>query len=331
MFTSARIKLTAWYLLIIMAISLSFSLFIYRMLSQEIYRFARAQRFRIEGRFFIANISPPPLDIELINDTKKRLVMTLVVVNGTILAISGTLSFFLAGRTLTPIKEMMDEQNRFISDSSHELRTPLTALKSSLEVNLRDKKLTLTQAKRLMADNIRDVNELQALSDGLLTLTRYGTPSNIYKVEPTSLMDIINQAISKVDPMLISKNITLNNHIHDIVISAHRQSLIDLFVILFDNAIKYSSSGSTILVSSTTKGKLVNVSVKDEGVGISQKDLPKIFDRFYRSDSSRTKTDVGGFGLGLSIAKKIVDNHHGQISVTSSPDKGSTFTVSLQV
>ena len=331
MFTSARIKLTAWYLLIIMAISLAFSLFIYRLLSQEIYRFARAQRFRIEGRFFIANISPPPLDIELINDTKKRLVMTLVVVNGTILAISGTLSYFLAGQTLAPIKQMMDEQNRFISDSSHELRTPLTALKSSLEVSLRDKKLTLSQAKRLIADNIRDVNELQSLSDGLLTLTRYGTPSNILKFEPTHLMDVVNQAVSKVDPLLMSKKIILKNKTHDVVVSGHRQSLIDLLVILFDNAIKYSPAGSTITLSSQTKGKQVLISVKDEGIGISQKDIPKIFDRFYRSDSSRTKTDVGGFGLGLSIAKKIIDNHHGHISVTSTPDKGSTFTVSLQV
>ena len=331
MFTSARIKLTAWYLLIIMTISLAFSLFIYRVLSQEIYRFARTQRFRIEGRFFIANISPPPLDIELIDDTKNRLVMTLVVINGTILAISGTLSYFLAGHTLKPIQQMVEEQNRFISDSSHELRTPLTALKSSLEVNLRDKKLSLSQAKKLMAENIKDVDDLQALSDGLLTLTRYGSSPKPPEFNKVHLADIMAQAVTKVDSLLLKKEILLKNLIRDVSFSGNRQSLIDLVVILLDNAIKYSPSGSTITLSSSIKGKTVNFSVKDQGMGIPQKDIPFIFNRFFRSDISRSKTEIGGFGLGLSIAKKIVDTHHGHINVVSTLNKGSTFTVSLQV
>lgn len=331
MFTSARIKLTAWYLLIIMTISLAFSLFIYRVLSLEIYRFARTQRFQIEGRFFIANISPPPRDIELIEETKNRLVMTLVVINGTILAISGTLSYFLAGHTLRPIQQMVEEQNRFISDSSHELRTPLTALKSSLEVNLRDKKLSLAQARKLMAENIKDVDELQALSDGLLTLTRYGSSPAPLELKKVHLADVIAQAVTKVDSLLLKKEILLKNQVKDTSFIGNRQSLIDLVVILFDNAIKYSPTGSTIYLSSSVKGKTLSFSIRDQGIGIPQKDIPFIFNRFFRSDISRSKTEIGGFGLGLSIAKKIVDTHHGHISVISKLNKGSTFTVSFQV
>lgn len=331
MFTSARIKLTAWYLLIIMTISLAFSLFIYQVLSQEIYRFARTQRFRIEGRFFIANISPPPRDIELIEETKNRLVMTLVVINGTILAISGTLSFFLAGHTLKPIQQMVEEQNRFISDSSHELRTPLTALKSSLEVNLRDKKLSLSQARKLMAENIKDVDELQALSDGLLTLARYGSSPTPPEFKKVHLSDVMAQAVTKVDSLLLKKEIILKNQIKDVVFTGNRQSLIDLVVILLDNAIKYSPSGSTIYLTSSVKGKNLSFSVRDQGIGIPKKDIPLIFNRFFRSDTSRSKTEIGGFGLGLSIAKKIIDTHHGQIEVNSTLNKGTTFTVTLQV
>ncbi|MBI2464697.1 hypothetical protein HYV64_01010 [Candidatus Shapirobacteria bacterium] len=331
MFTSARIKITAWYLLIIMTISLAFSLFIYRVLSQEIYRFARTQRFRIEGRFFIANISPPSPDIELIEETKNRLVMTLVVINGTILAISGTLSYFLAGHTLRPIQQMVEEQNRFISDSSHELRTPLTALKSSLEVNLRDKKLSLSQARKLMAENIKEVDELQSLSDGLLTLTRYNSSPTPPEFKKVHLADIVAQAVTKVDSLLLKNEIILKNQVNDVTFTGNRQSLIDLVVILLDNAIKYSPAGSTISLSSNAKGKTVSFSIKDQGMGITAKDIPLIFNRFFRSDVSRSKTEIGGFGLGLSIAKKIVDTHHGHISVISSLNKGSTFTVSLQV
>lgn len=331
MFTSARIKLTAWYLLIIMTISLAFSLFIYRVLSLEIYRFARTQRFQIEGRFFIANISPPSRDIELIEETKNRLVMTLVVINGTILAISGTLSYFLAGHTLRPIQQMVEEQNRFISDSSHELRTPLTALKSSLEVNLRDKKLSLSQARKLMAENIKEVDELQSLSDGLLTLTRYGSSPTPPEFKKVHLAQVVAEAVTKVDSLLLKNEIILKNQVSDVSFTGNRQGLIDLVVILLDNAIKYSPTGSTISLASSTKGKTVSFSVHDQGMGINAKDIPFIFNRFFRSDVSRSKTEIGGFGLGLSIAKKIVDTHRGHISVISTPNKGSTFTVSIQV
>ena len=330
MFTSARIKLSAWYLTIIMVISVAFSLFIYQVLSQEIYRFARTQRFRIERRFFDINISPP-IDIELINETKHRLIMTLVVINGTILAVSGTLGYFLATRTLEPIQQMVEEQNRFISDSSHEFRTPLTALKSSLEVNLRDKKLTLVDARKLMADNIQDVNNLQSLSDGLLKLTQYQHQQNHQQFTQVSITDIVNQAISKVSPLLINKNITLKNKTKESSVRGDQHSLIDLLVILLDNAIKYSPDRSTITISNKISSKTIDLCIRDRGIGIDSTDIPHIFDRFYRSDISRTKTEISGFGLGLSIAQKIVDNHHGHIRVDSQLGKGSVFTVSLQV
>jgi len=118
-FTSARFKLTAWYLLIITIISLFFSLIIYRMVGLEIERFAHRQRLRLDGPFIRQEFSLP--DIDLINETKYRFLITLAMVNGGILILSGSLAYYLAGKTLAPIQLMLDEQNRFISDSSHEL------------------------------------------------------------------------------------------------------------------------------------------------------------------------------------------------------------------
>ncbi|TAL64214.1 MAG: hypothetical protein EPN88_11370, partial [Bacteroidetes bacterium] len=167
MFHSARLKLTAWYLLFIMFISLFFTVVIYRVLTGELERFARIQRFRMERHLYtdeyvpLPSNLPPIIELELIEETKKRLMVVLAGINGGILILFGVLGYFLAGRTLRPIQEMVDEQNQFISDASHELRTPLTSLKSSMEVYLRDRHPTMREAKSLMNEGIDEVNKLQ--------------------------------------------------------------------------------------------------------------------------------------------------------------------------
>jgi signal transduction histidine kinase len=110
-----------------------------------------------------------------------------------------------------------------------------------------------------------------------------------------------------------------------------KDSLTELMIILLDNAIKYSPNRSTITISSEKIDNAISFSVEDEGIGINQEDLSHIFDRFYRVDKSRSKEKVFGFGLGLSIAKKIVDLHNGNISVQSTKNKGSVFTVKLPI
>ena len=151
MFQKTRIKLTAWYLLIIMLVSISFSAVIFKMLTAELDRLEHVEILRIQRQF-----PPPPLllDPETIEEVKGRLLLRLLSVNLFILAGSALAGYFLAGRTLRPIAEMIEEQNRFISDASHELRTPLTALKSEIEVNLRNKNMTLVESKNLLRSNL---------------------------------------------------------------------------------------------------------------------------------------------------------------------------------
>ncbi len=329
MFRYARIKLTVWYLLIILFISMVFSMAIYREAEHELGRIERRQRVWSERNRGESPRSyrPDLLEPIQIKDIRKRIISTLVFVNGFILIFSGGLGYFLAGKTLKPIQEMVDEQNQFISDASHELRTPLTALKSAMEVFLRDKKLLLSDAKTLVTQNIEDVNKLQSLSDGLLQLTQYQKPNGHTQMQRALLSKVIREAVRKIQPLAKQKTITIEFSTSDYTIKGDEYALTDLLVILLDNAVKYSHKGSTVIINVKKADSTIAMSVRDEGIGIEKKDLPHIFDRFYRADSARSKTKTGGYGLGLSIAKKIIETHHGTIKVESKQGQGSTFIV----
>lgn len=327
MFTKARMTLTAWYLLIIMLISISFSMVIYRMLSMELERFERMQRTRIERRFLGTmkeQLFIPSPDPELITETKHRLVFFFIMINSAIIFVAGGLGYFLAGKTLKPIADMVDEQHRFISDASHELRTPLTAIKTSLEVELRDKKLTVRDAKAVITDTIGQINSLQYLSDKLLKLT-----NNVRVMTTIDIHTSVQQAIHQVLALAKQKHIVIHQKLVHVPLYGNQQDLTDLFVILLDNAVKFSKPESPVSVTMKKHDKTIIIRVIDEGVGIAKKDLPYVFDRFYRGDVARTNNATKGYGLGLAIAKKIVEAHHGSITATSALRKGSTLQVSF--
>lgn len=335
MFHSARIKLTAWYLLIIVLISSLFSFALYKVIGNELERFARVQRVRIENQINgddtppESRIRPSVIDPDLIIDAKNRLAFILISIDAGIFIMSGAVSYLLAGRTLKPIKEMVDEQNRFTADASHELRTPLTSLKSTIEVNLRDKSLTLAEAKSLLRSNLEEVNHLESLSDALLQLAKYQVINNKKHFEKLWIPDIIDKAVKKVEPQASAKQITITKKLVKQQLQGDLDSLSKLFITLLENSIKYSPKGSEILVSSKAFDSVIEISVSDTGIGISEEDLPFIFNRFYRADRSRAKGKIPGYGLGLSIAKKIVESHSGTINVKSGKSKGTTFTVIL--
>jgi signal transduction histidine kinase len=311
MFEKARLKLTLWYLTIVMVISLFFSIGIFRMVSMEIERFAYSPRFRVDSRFEQEN---------MIKESKGRLLISLLQVNGVILIISGSLGYFLAGRTLSPIEKMLEEQKRFVSDASHELRTPLTALKTTFEVGLRDKSMTLKEARHLISEGIDETNKLKKLSDSLLELAAENTVFQNIKVN-----DFIIEAIARVQPLAKAKDIRIITKLDNSFVLGNQEKLTEVVTIILDNAIKYSPAHTKIRI--TAKGNFIKVA--DQGKGINPQDLPYIFDRFYRSDKSRGHLDEGGYGLGLAIAKKIILEHHGRITVNSIVGKGSQFKIIL--
>src|SRR4030042_5997943 len=196
MFHSARIKLTLWYLLIIMSISVLFSLTIYRFQVTESERILLRQRVGIErGGFLRPGFGPPELEPEILKEAQRRLMLNLILINLGVLIISGGAAYFLAGRTLKPIEKALENQKRFVDDASHELRTPLTTMKTELEVNLRGKGLE-KEAKEILESNLEEVDKLSYLSDKLLRLSRYEQKEGL-DFSQVSLKEALEEAIEK--------------------------------------------------------------------------------------------------------------------------------------
>ena len=181
----------------------------------------------------------------------------------------------------------------------------------------------------MLKSNLEEVVDLQNLSENLMRLTRYSQSINGIRASRLNIKIPLELAIKKVAPMAKAKNIKIKKDISNIEIKANNQSLEELFVILLDNAIKYSPEKSAVIISTLVHRNKVAVGVVDQGVGIAKVDIPHLFDRFYRADASRNKTKAGGYGLGLAIAKEIVEKHRGEISVKSKLGHGSTFKVIL--
>lgn len=341
MFNRTRLKLTAWYLLIIMVVSLTFSVVIARGVVMEVERFERMQRFRIENDlrnrvYFFRDETMPdgPVRIlvqnpDLLTETKNRVLLLLGLVNGAIFVVSGGLGYFLAGRTLQPIRNMMDDQNRFVSDASHELRTPLTSLKTAFEVFLRNKNPSKRETEELVRESVAEVNKLQSLTDSLLQLAQYEKPSGKTPFEEVSLSQTVIDAVRKITPIAREKGVRIDVSDIPYTVAGSRWSLVDLLVILLDNAVKYSKNKGKVDVWAIEEAGHIDLSVKDRGIGIGKKDIPFVFDRFYRADAARTKENATGYGLGLSIAQKIVKEHNGVLRVKSDSGVGTVFTVRL--
>jgi signal transduction histidine kinase len=306
-FTWARLRLTMWFVLIVALISVSFSALMYREYSLELERgFRMAElRFRIL------------LEDELLS-AQNALKLRLMMVNGIILGTTAVAGFFLAGKALAPIEVIMEEQKRFTSDASHELRTPLTTLKSEIEVALRDKQLTLSEAKTLLQSNLEEVDKMQNLTNYLLALSRYEKSQSIIK-RKIDIAEIAERVVRKYKERVVAT-------LKPTILQANEVSIEELLTILLENAVKYTPSSGSIHLSVAPRGRMGEIKVSDTGVGIPRSQIPHVFDRFFRADTSRS---TSGYGLGLSIAKSIVDAHEGTIRVQSRLSKGTTFTALL--
>ena len=331
MFHSALLKLTLLYVLIVMIISISFSVVLYNVSSRELDRGLGNQTKKLRNMPPMSNPFIEELEkmhAEQINESAQTLQQNLIYFN-LIILVSATLGcYFLAKISLRPIEESMEAQNRFTADASHELRTPLTAMKAEIEVNLRDKNMDIKEARELLNSNLEEISKLEYLSSALLKLAKFDK-ENKKDFEKINLAESVELAIEKVNKIADQKSITISAKLKKVEILGDQQSLTELFIILLDNAIKYSPKASKIAVEIKKHDRHIEVIFTDHGVGIKASDIPHIFQRFYRADVSRSKEKVDGYGLGLSIAKRIAELHEGDILVSSQAGKGSKFTVKL--
>lgn len=306
MFEEARLKLTAFYLTILMIVLVFFSLIVYQIATRELRRIEKQQVVRRPGVVFV-------IDKDLIDETRGRILFSLIVLNTTILFLSGVSGYFLAGKTLKPIAENLQDQKEFVSNASHQLRTPLASIKSEIEVFLRDPKVKLEDAKNLVKSNLEEIDKMTKLSNYLLRLDKLQQGRNSLNFEKINLKDIADEIAKR-------EKIKLKSDIKETYIFGNKESIQELISILIDNAKKYSENKKDIVITVYKK----SFSVSDKGVGISENDMPHIFERFYRGNSVGGRS---GYGIGLSIAKHIVDLHKAKILVESKLGFGSTFKV----
>ena len=330
MFHSAAVRLTVWYLLIIMALSLATSFALYHVSSNHLEENASRQVSYFSGLLGPENAREfSNLRLKQLEEDRDKLKGNLIIFNTLILAGGGAASYGLARRTLRPIEEALEEQIRFSADASHELRTPLAAIQAENEVALRDPKLSRSGAIGLLESNLEEAAKLKELSEGLLSLAYTDSSEEVSDdVEANAIVAKAKERMVK-SAELKQVGISLPTKGVDIKIKGNEQKLTDLLSILLDNAVKYSPRGSRVRVTIDKRGKNAEISVIDKGRGIKKSDLPHIFERFYRADHSRSKQKTAGYGLGLAIAKKIADQHGGLIEVRSAVGKGSVFTLRL--
>jgi len=253
LFRSASFRLTAFYVLIVMIISIGFSYTVYSLSKQEISScmarpalYIRQLSPENRGHFAVEDLER--IRSEQLTISNGRLVSNLIRLNLLILILSTVAGYFFARRTLKPIEEMVEAQSRFTADASHELKTPLTAMKSEIEVALRDKKLGSPQAKELLQSNLEEIEKLEALSRALLELASYEKKS-VNNFKRLVLTEVITSAYEKVEKTSKKKDIEFETNFKDLQVIGDPQSLSGLFVILLDNAVKYSNKGSKIFIS----------------------------------------------------------------------------------
>lgn len=335
-FNSTKIRLTGLYLAIIMFVTVSFSFFIFSQVNEATKHAMQIQKKKIEKQFaqvppeFRKQIFLESYQTEALLEIRENVLYNLIVVNLTILVVSASLGYYLAGKTLKPIEEMVAKQKRFISDAAHELKTPLTAIKTDIEVTLRDKNLTKETTKEALNRTLQEVDELTALTNHLLAASKYNN-GDVYKkdIKSFKLNESISKVVKKYEPKAKDKDIEIKLNLSDVEINADQVEVEQVLSNVIDNAIKYSGRESEVKVSLTKEKNNAIIKVKDSGQGISQENQERIFEPFYRGDKSRTNSKTEGYGLGLAITKDIVQSYGGNILVVSQPQKGSTFTITL--
>jgi signal transduction histidine kinase len=237
--------------------------------------------------------------------------------------------YWLAGRALRPIKTAMDKQHEFVADASHELRTPLSLIRANAEILKREADKPVAANIQSVQDIISETDRLANLVGQMLTLARADTGVTPAEMAPVDLAALAQDTAREMRLLASENGTTIEAKTSgSAIVEGDELRLRELLTILIDNSLKYSEAGARIDVKvGGGHGKAV-VQVSDNGRGIPDEALPRIFDRFYRADRARSR-ELGGSGLGLAIARWIAETHGGTIRINSEVGRGTMVTVEL--
>lgn len=269
------------------------------------------------------------LDVTARQSILTNLVYTFIVVGIVMLVVIFFISRFFANRSIAPVQEAFDKQKQFIADASHELKTPLAIINTNVDVLLSNEEDTIRNQSKWLRYIQSETERMSKLTGDLLYLTQMEEGRESALFSPFHASEAVENVILTMEAVIFEKEITLEYDIEpDIFVRGSSEQLKQVAMILLDNAIKYTNPRGSINLKLKRQNQEMKLSVTNTGEGIAPEHLERIFDRFYRTDASRTR-ELGGYGLGLSIAKAIVEQHKGRIYAKSTPKEKTTFSVHL--
>lgn len=240
-------------------------------------------------------------------------------------------SIYFTNKAIKPLEETFIKQKQFIADASHELRTPLTIIKTNVSILKENKQQTIESQGKWINYIDSQASRMSTLINEMLSLANLDANKKKGEVTKFELDRVLSDALLVFEVVIFEKGLILEEYINDnVFISGEKDQIKKLISILMDNAIKYTNKNGKIKVSLTVEKNKARLEVKNTGEGIEREHLEKIFERFYRVDNSRDR-ETGGYGLGLSIAKAITEEHKGRIYAESIVGEYTSFIVELPV
>ncbi len=260
----------------------------------------------------------------------QSLALTLAIVGGVTFALLVAIGIAFSRRAMRPVERAWHLQQQFVADASHELKTPLSVIVANNAILAAHPASHVADQMRWIESTRIETRRMQGLIDDMLELARLDDAKSPDVPDvPFDFSDAVEKRILQFESVAYDHGVEITSSIRpDVFVRGDGERLGRIVSTLLDNACKYASRGGRVNVTlELTKGSAV-LSVHNDGTTIPQEEIPRVFDRFYRADKARS-SDAGGSGLGLSIAQKIIERHRGTIAASSSPVRGTTFTVTL--
>ncbi len=258
--------------------------------------------------------------------TMRRLLIVLVIVGISALIVLFPISIMVSGWIVRPIERTWNDQKEFFANASHELKTPLTVISANIDVIMSDPDKTVSEQGKWFEYIKSEAVKMSKLINQMLYLSKNDRAESEMLITDVAVSEAVEGACLAAEALAFEKGHELVTDIEpDITCMGDREMIVRLANILLDNAISHSADGSAVNVDLHRKKGRNVLTVTNIGEYIPPEELSRLFDRFYRTDRSRTG-ETGGFGLGLSIAKTIAENHKGTLTASSSPDGTTSFT-----
>lgn len=314
-FEHARIKLTVYYIGVMILIMSIFSFALIGVIQKNISDSVDDMTGDSHMRH------------EILVKTRDEVEGIIFTIDGLLLVLIGGMSYFLAGRTLKPIKKTFEMQKRFTADASHDLRTPLTIMKTEMEVALQSKPENIEKYKEVLISGLEEIETMSSLVEDLLVLARSEGTQHREEQIVIEYSTYLSSLVERTKVQAKTKNIEITFQGVPASIFVNEANFMRAVQNVLNNAVHHTLPHGEITITMSKKGKSSILVISDTGVGIEKGDLPHIFDRFYKASHSRN--DETGSGLGLSIAKEFIERYKGTIAVTSELNKGTVVTVTM--